>query len=246
LIYTNDAFLCFADLQLLPDILTTNELDRVCEALYRVPSYRLRLRVYPDSNIDDLVKYWGKHGREKFIRPLLESSARVPDRTNGTSVNVSFLMPPTAQQRLFTYPNAWPDPNAERQDCFWTSLNFFSDPPEARFLDGQHNREVLESDYYPVTTRPTFGDLVVLLNHAGNGLHACVYIADDYVFTKNGVNRLQPWVLMKMSDMLAYFASQKPDRVAILRRKDSSKSLDATPFSEVNLAHGEVVEPLNR
>jgi hypothetical protein len=67
--------LCFADLQLLPAILTTNELDQASEALYRVPSYRLRVRVYADSKIDDLIQYWGQYGREKFIRPLLESSA---------------------------------------------------------------------------------------------------------------------------------------------------------------------------
>jgi hypothetical protein len=238
LLYTNGGFLCFADLQLLPAILTTNELDQASEAFYRVPSYRLRVRVYADSKIDDLIHYWGQHGREKFIRPLLESSARVPGRTNGTSVNVSFLMPPTARLRLFTYPDAWPDPDAERQDCFWTSFNFFRDPPDARFLDSKHNKEVLESEYHPVNAQPVFGDLVVLLDNKGNGLHACVYIADDFVFTKNGANRLQPWVMMKMSDMLAYFYSQKPNRVVIYRCKDTGKSLDEIPNGGVIVAGG--------
>ena len=238
LFYTNGGFLCFADLQLLPGILNTNELDQLSEAFYRVPSYRIRVRVYADSKIDDLIGYWGQHGREKFIRPLLESSARVPGRTNGTSVNVSFLMPPTARLRLFTYPDAWPDPDAERQECFWTAFNFFRDPPDPRFLDSRHNKEVLEAEYQPVNAQPVFGDLVVLFDNNGNGLHACVYIADDFVFTKNGANRLQPWVMMKMSDMLAYFYSQKPSRVVIYRCKDTGKSQEGYSKDEVIVAGG--------
>lgn len=219
LCYTNGAALCFSDLQLLPGFLTTNELDRVSEALYRVPAYRLRLRLYPDADVDAVVKYWGQNDREKLIRPLLESLTRVPDRAHGTSINISYLLPPTARLRLYTYPNAWPDAAAERQDCFWTSLNFFCDPPDPRYLDSQRNKESLDAEYEPVTTPPTYGDLVVLAGAAGNGLHACVYLADDYVFTKNGLNKLQPWVIMKMSDMMAVFATEKPARTIIFRRK---------------------------
>ena len=86
--------------------------------------------------------------------------------------------------------------------------------------------------------RSMFGDLVVLLDNKSNGLHACVYIADDFVFTKNGANRLQPWVMMKMSDMLAYFYSQKPNRVVIYRCKDTGKSLDELPNESVIVAGG--------
>ena len=222
LLYTNNGVLCFSDLQLLPGILNSNELDQVSEALYRVPAYRLRLRVYPDSDIEALVSYWGHSGREKFIRPMLESLAKVPNRTNGTSVNISFLLPPTARLRLFTYPNAWAGSEAERQDCFWTALNFFHNPPDPKYLDGRRSEESLELEYQPISTGPAFGDLIVLLGKNGNGIHACVYVADDFVFTKNGINKLQPWVLMKMSDMLAVFSMEKPARVVTYRKKESS------------------------
>lgn len=237
--YTNRGFLCFSDLQLLPSFLNTNELDRVSEALYRVPAYRLRLRIMPDSDINGIVTYWGQNGREKLIRPVLESFAKVPGRTNGVTLSISMLMPPTARLRLNTYPSAWPDPAAERQDCFWTALNFFHDPPDSRYLDSQLNKSVLASDYRVINTPPIYGDVVVLLDQAGGGLHACVYIADDFVFTKNGMNRLQPWVLMKMSDMLAYFASENPSRMVVFRRKEPpSSGQDSGTRTRIDLAAG--------
>lgn len=48
-----------------------------------------------------------------------------------------------------------------------------------------------------------------------------MYVADDFVFTKNGVNPEQPWVLMKLSDMLMlYYPADKSGKIRFLRRKD--------------------------
>jgi hypothetical protein len=73
----------------------------------------------------------------------------------------------------------------------------------------------LRTEFDLVAGRPTYGDLVALVNEAGEGLHLCVYIADDFVFTKNGMNRLQPWVMMKIPDMLLAFPSEKPQHRAV-------------------------------
>jgi len=44
---------------------------------------------------------------------------------------------------------------------------------------------------------------------------------DDFVFTKNGVNPEQPWVLMKISDMLMiYYPNDKSGHIEFLRRKN--------------------------
>jgi hypothetical protein len=51
--------------------------------------------------------------------------------------------------------------------------------------------------------------------------HACVYIADDVVFTKNGVNYHQPWVLMKLNDLLPRYASDRPMSIVVLRRRST-------------------------
>jgi hypothetical protein len=106
-----------------------------------------------------------------------------------------------------------------KEDCFWTSPNFFNEEPDMRFLDPQFVRDYLHSHYQPITGNPTYGDIVTLVNAHGDGLHACVYIAEDFVFTKNGMNELSPWVIMKMSDMLLYFPTDDGERMVILRRK---------------------------
>ena len=50
-------------------------------------------------------------------------------------------------------------------------------------------------------------------------IHAAVYIADDVVFTKNGGNDRQPWMLMKWDDLLARYPQNDPIRPVIFHRK---------------------------
>lgn len=218
LTYTNEGTICFADIELLPEILSQSEFNQAIEAFYRYPAYRLRLRIYADSDINALIHYWGKRGMEKRVRPVLESLARMK-RDNGTSINISVFLPPVARSRLFTFPDSWTEPQAVREDCIWSSMNFFNEQPDMSFLDSNHSREVLLRDFATIRDQPTYGDLVCLVNEKGDLIHMCVYIADNFVFTKNGINQLQPWVLMKMQDMLLFFPSEKPYRLAILRRK---------------------------
>jgi hypothetical protein len=61
---------------------------------------------------------------------------------------------------------------------------------------------------------------VTLVNEAGAPVHMCVYIAEDFVFTKNGMNQLAPWVMMKIPDMLLSFPAEQRARMMILRRKE--------------------------
>ena len=225
LVYTNAGALCLADLQVLPDVMPDTEFKQVIEALYRVPAFQLRLRVNPESDIDALVLYWGRGGREKLIRPLLESMAKLP---GGASINISYLLPPSARNQLYTFPSSWANPQSREQDCVWTAMNFFKDPPDAHFLDPAFAREVLRTQYQSVTGKPVFGDIVALLDSAGNGIHLCVYLADDYVYTKNGLTYLQPWVIMKLSDTLACFPSEQEPHLAIFRLKsDLAKEAEA-------------------
>ena len=90
------------------------------------------------------------------------------------------------------------------------------------------NRKILQSEYEPIRGDPMFGDLVTLLNTADEAVHACVYVADDFVFTKNGINSAQPWVLMRMSDMLLmYCAPGKSAKMVFLRRKEWAEKQQA-------------------
>jgi hypothetical protein len=178
------------------------------------------LHVSSESNIDVLANYWGKGGRERRIKPLLSAIARVQ---GGASVSISYLLPTFARLRLYTYPEAWNDPTAANQDCAFASMNFFNETPDTNFLNSAYTKKVLDSDYTPIDGDPTYGDLIMLFDSEGKAIHMCVYIADDFVFTKNGINPAQPWVLMRIPDVIVtYYGPGKPARISILRRKDIS------------------------
>ena len=51
-------------------------------------------------------------------------------------------------------------------------------------------------------------------------VHSSVYLADDIVFTKNGINFAQPWVTMRIKDMVGNFSALEPVKIAYFRRKD--------------------------
>ena len=146
--------------------------------------------------------------------------------------------------RLNTFPSAWPDPNVNQEDCLWTAMNFFNEQPDPRFLDREQVKEALKTEYQIVDSSSlnpehapapakreivakqtgfasstlAFGDLVTLANKHGDIAHMCVYLAEDFVYTKNGYNPLSPWVIMKISDMLLLFPSEEPYRLITFRR----------------------------
>lgn len=225
LCYTNEQLLSFCDLDIAVEKLKKSEFDGLIRVLYAVPTVRLRLRVRPDSNIDQLATYWGKGGREHRIRPMLESLARLP---GGDSLAIAYLLPGAARLRLYTFPDIARDAKEAREDCFFTAMNFFNRYADDRFFDKANSRQALQNDYAMVTGAPSFGDLITLINSQGDALHVAVYIAEDVVFTKNGVNVLQPWVLMRMDDMMSYFPSPEPVRIAIFRKKDSAPAATAS------------------
>ena len=212
LTYTNQDLLAFADLEPVAKILSLKEFRSMINALYSIPSVKIRLRVASDSNIDSLLHYWGVGGREDRLRPILESLARIE---GGESINVSYFMPAFPRLHLYTFP----DPQVEpRTDCFYTALNFFNETPDARFSDPIIVKKTLQTGYSRAQGDPHFGDLIILADQAGDALHVAVFIADDIVFTKNGASYLQPWVMMRISDMLAYYPTEKPWNIVVLRK----------------------------
>ena len=88
-----------------------------------------------------------------------------------------------------------------------------SEKPAARL-------KTLDEQYVSLAEDPVYGYLFALVNSTGQAIHTSVCIADDFVVTKNGVNHTQPWVLMRMADMMAiYFGPANSGRIMILRGK---------------------------
>ena len=217
LTYTNEGYECLTDLECLRRVLKADEFKKLMLALYVTPTYFLRVRIPPGADLEALARYWGKGGREKRILPIIDSIARAPA---GTAVNVSYLMPTFARLRLYTYPEAWNDPTASKQDCFFTTMNFFNETPDTNFFSSEYSLKVLNEQYEPINDAPVFGDIITVFTPAGEAVHTCIYLADDFVFTKNGVNASQPWVIMRLPDMLLIYSSGSNQcKIMFSRRK---------------------------
>lgn len=215
LTYTNrGGSVCLADIDVLQEKLGPNDFRDIFESLYSEQSVFLSLRVNASTDVNALARYWGRGGREQEVLAMLKSVAKSP---GGGSVNVAYLLPQFARLRLYTFAPATTNSVATGQDCFWTALNFFKSENEVQMTNGS-SADKLIREYRETREPPSFGDVVLFLERR-DPVHACVYIADDVVFTKNGVNYHQPWVLMKMSDLLPRYATDRAMSMVVLRQK---------------------------
>jgi hypothetical protein len=213
LVYKRGTTLCFSDLpEVLGGISDPTERRRLQKTLTRKSAVLMKLRIRPDSDVKALAAYWAIGGRAKDVAPLIDSLTQVAD---STTLDVVHLLPPFARKRLNTYPR--PEASPVGPDCYWTAMNFFNDPADERYRDEAAWREELKSQY-TLVNEPIFGDLVFVVTLDGDPIHAAVFVADDVVFTKNGANYHQPWILAKIEDVLSIYGRSHPIRVIFFRR----------------------------
>ena len=214
--YANGPYICFSDCEYLEAQCDPIEKRQLAKAISRTPALVMKLRVHPHDNTERLLRYWGRAGRGPATKVLLSSLANVPE---GASIGVSYFLPEFARMRLYTYPAVGTDPWAAREDCFWTAMNFFNEHPDNRFSTPALIRETLQKEYVKINGDWLLGDVLLLRTDEGTAVHMCVYIADQVVFTKNGAQTLQPWVLMRLPDMLSQYPTDPPLRLVGYRRK---------------------------
>jgi hypothetical protein len=221
LIYRDGGYMLFSDIELVrAEIGSDEELRRLGKVLFRQPTMIVRLSVGSSSNLDALVEYWGRGGRRTEIRPLLES---VAGGGADKFIDVIHLLPSFVQSHIYCYPQL-SVADLDKPvvvNCLWTSLNFFLPKPDNRFLDAAIALKTLKEDYFVVETDFELGDIVAFLDEKGEIFHAAVYIADDLVFSKNGISAMAPWTLMSLDEVKGYYRwrSENP-RMIVHRRKD--------------------------
>ncbi len=214
LLYEDEGTICFADGAVAQQLLPTPEFKALVNVLYREPTFLMRLKIARDADIDRLLLYWSRFGRGRELKPLFQSLSRVP---GGGSINVEHLLPPFARLRLYTHGPVSTDSAKSRQNCFWTALNFFNEQPDAQYLKTENVLRALKTDYHGVNGELEFGDLVCLMDAKGLPAHICVYIADNVVFTKDGMDDREPWILMRIPDMLVEYTAKPPHKMITLR-----------------------------
>ena len=78
----------------------------------------------------------------------------------------------------------------------------------------------LEKNYYQIAKATKYGDIILFLEgESNNAIHSAVYLCDDIVFTKNGDNMAQPWMLMHLKDLTTKYESDGPGRMIVYRNR---------------------------
>lgn len=210
---------CFSDVELVMRRLGTDaERLKVLKVLSRQSAIMMRLEVHPDTDLDKVLAYWKRGPRHQNLRPLMESLKRLPD---GGTMSLLYLLPPFARNRLYTYPDPTETAKHPRMDCHWSSFNFFRDTVDDRFGDPNFAAGYLMQNYALVPlAKCQYGDIILILKGNSEAIHSAVYLAEDVVFTKNGLSRSQPWILMRLKDMLANFPSESAIKVLAYRNKN--------------------------
>jgi len=218
LLYRRGTSLLFSDISLVyPTLPALQDRTRLIKTLARKSTLLVKLRIRGNSNVDALDAYWGRGLRGKDLKPLLQSLVR--EGGNGTTIDVIHLLPRQPRSLLYTYPSP-ADPGARTYlDCHWTVLNFFNLKPDDRYQHLEAVTAAFVNDYYPVTGTPTLGDILLFAKPNGAIIHSCVYIADDIVYTKNGASPNAPWILMSLSDVIAFYPSREPLDIQYYRIK---------------------------
>ena len=211
LLYPRGDAQCFSDFEVVMRGLPSTQ-----ERLWLLKALSLvRLRIRSETDIDKLLAYWDHGSQSRDARPLFESLKRLPE---GGTLSLLYLLPSFARERLYTYPPP-AKPNDPPQDCHWTTLNFFNDPPDDRFASSEYTVQYIKTNCYPVARPECFGDMVFFLNRNGGAIHSAVYLAEDIVFTKNGNDCAQPWMLMRLKDLIGLYSPEPGMRLAVYRQR---------------------------
>jgi len=197
----------FGDFRTIGHLASRTERSNLLKTLMRNVTFLVHLKVSPDSDLEALVKYWGRGGRAHEVRPILEALVQ---KGSEQAINITHLLPALARRKLYTYPaHSGLDIMDRPRDCHWTSMNFFNEAPDDSFCDGRKVSRALQTNYYQIDGNLRLGDIVMLVSSRLKAVHSAVYIADDVFFHRCGPKSFEPWALTRRKDLEAYYPSHQ-------------------------------------
>ena len=211
LLWRRGAALVFSDIQALLSLSRDpDEVRNVFRAVTRVRSLIVELRLPVREDAKVFLDYWSSGQTDA---PRLAFLNGIVHRRAPQTVDITHFLPTLMRQRAYTFPEIGLGLKGRFPDCHWTSLNFFNIVPRDYFLDTRLAAAYLMENYAAVDASAyRFGDVLCFLD-GGEGLHTCVYVADDIVLTKNGDSILAPWVLMQIKDVDSIYRRSPSTRV---------------------------------
>lgn len=186
-----------------------DEVQAVFRSVTRVRTLIVSLRLPVTVPRREFLEYWSGGRPESLRLPFLSA---ITSRRAEQSIDISNFLPSLMRQKIYTYPEIELGVKGRFPDCHWTSMNFFAVTPQDFLLDTRLAASYLLEKYEPIDAPYRFGDIICFMD-SGEGLHTCVYVADDIVFTKNGDSILAPWVFMQVADVDAVYRKSPSTRI---------------------------------
>lgn len=216
LVWKRGDALVFSDIQALLTLAkNSDEVRSTFRAVTRVRSLVVELLLPLKTDRREFIDYWAAGQtdapRLTFINAITQRRAR-------QTVDITHFLPSLMRQRAYTFPEMELGLKGRFPDCHWTSLNFFNLTPKDFYLDTRLAAAQLVENYATVEAPYRYGDVLCFLDE-GEGLHTCVYIADDIVLTKNGDSILAPWALMQIKDVESIYRRSPSTRIQGYRLK---------------------------
>lgn len=204
LVYQSGNITLFSDFPLLLQKLTHPRFERQLVRVFtRSRTLIVRLHIGAESNLEELAEYWTAHQRHRRSLPLIRAIAL----TEGIErLDIAHFLPQSPRGQLYTYPSmADVSTEGRAPDSLWSAVNFFTIEPIPIYLDSPDALEKFQRLFKPSTQSWEFGDVLLLHRHdSKQALHACVYIADDIVYTKPNPSFYSPWIMSRLSDVIDY------------------------------------------
>ncbi len=151
----------------------------------------LSLRLRATDDLDAIARWWGMRTRVDAVRARLGRALADGAQT----LPLRELLPPMPSARAGTFA-----PRGTRFDCFWTALNFNGSTVEGGPMEDRasFDQAVARWESVPLDELRA-GDVIAFRTGEGTTLHAAVYLADDFVFTKDGWSMHRPWEFGRLS-----------------------------------------------
>lgn len=194
-----------------------NDEDKVrfIRAVTRSESYLVKLVLRSDTEVEPIYRYWSGRPRQKSLLTLLLSAR--PTGESSVSVDIAHLLSPFLRALIYNYPL----PGDPPYDCHWTTLNFFEDRPDNRFLDPRVVRETFLQWFEPIRRESArYGDVVAMVDEHQRVNHTAIYLAEDLVFSKNGNSLYSPWVVTTIDSLLRLYQYTPGSHLEFYRRRE--------------------------
>jgi hypothetical protein len=216
LVWKRGDALVFSDIQALLTLAkNSDEVRSTFRAVTRVRSLVVELHLPLKTDRREFIDYWAAGQTDA---PRLTFINAITQRRAKQTVDITHFLPSLMRQRAYTFPEMELGLKGRFPDCHWTSLNFFNLTPKDFYLDTRLAAAQLVENYATVEAPYRYGDVLCFLDD-GEGLHTCVYIADDIVLTKNGDSILAPWALMQIKDVESIYRRSASTRIQGYRLK---------------------------